>query len=841
MDQIPLDSKGAIARSRTRYKGGRSIKNAHESGKPSGPSSEQFQQIKGHGLLTHRHASWSPSNPCDSHAAPIHTAQALKNVEGCRQRVKDAVSTPIDRNDTHDQDTPGADTSDIRQQKSPANFSPQNAREAYTSDVKVRSVTAPNSRRSVHDHAISSGEASKLQGATNVNAKERLQDVHSAVCQTPLRHTDHTRTKAPIELRSHEREGINALGRSRALPEKAHTHHAAGPIDFENSSASKGKLKTTTTTIQIPIEQHGSAKRPGFDAPISAVNAGERRVTVKYNQSTISVPITPSTTPLDIVRAASVQLSVVIKPNAAVLMESFRQLGLERPLRRYEHIRDVMNSWANDAQNALIIVPSPTGGRDDDLNFHCVSTSQPGGASVRIYHSQRPGSWEKRWITLRADGQVLAAKRDEMVNICHLSDFDIYVPTIRQISKRIRPPKKLTFAIKSQQKSSMFLSTENFVHFFSTHDKTLAAQWYKAVQEWRSWYLIHVMGEGQNEGQASQSLHGARGQRRPSASDAHDSGTFKRPAFTSGYELADPHEQYKADPLAIGSRLTKANSSNNKRNAERLPGPPAATDQKLSRDVNKTAPATHGQASGFAKSQPAQQIDSELFAATGLLGRTYTQRKKVHQESEGHLSKIEAPTLAIPTTINLGIKRVSSQRQKQRPLVDLTPQYDEPPQHRKSKGIQPEHVPEGGLIEVATSPEKAIPIPPVPTWQRQRHGSAESQSGVGRSEFPCGEDIAGNATNMRHLSTSPKEAPFTNGLLARNNASQGSRGHGRGVQTGDRHSETPMIDLAEDSEYAPGSLLASVERSGDRHRALVIQREKRKELNVAVGEGILEQ
>ena len=281
------------------------------------------------------------------------------------------------------------------------------------------------------------------------------------------------------------------------LPTKSLTRRITGYRGEHRRAQSKEELKRI---ISAPIanEPPQDIITPAFDAPISAVNAGERRVIVMYEQSVMSIPVTPSTTPTDIIRCVGEQSMKSLNPRITVVLESFKQLGLERPLRRYEHVRDVMNSWDNDTQNTLIIIPSPTGGQDNDLDLSHVSSSQPGETSVHIYHSQKPRHWDKRWVTLRTDGQVLIAKKNggETTNICHLSDFDIYIPTPRQISKQIKPPRKVCFAVKSQQKSSMFISTENFVHFFSTSDKALASAWYKAVQEWRSWYLVNVMGEG---------------------------------------------------------------------------------------------------------------------------------------------------------------------------------------------------------------------------------------------------------------------------------------------------------------------------------------------------------
>lgn len=247
------------------------------------------------------------------------------------------------------------------------------------------------------------------------------------------------------------------------------------------------------------IKAGGGGIVPQIDAPISAVNAGDRRVLVECNKSSIKLPVTPTTTPVDLIRSCETVLSESIDPKMSVLLESFSKAGVQRPLRKYEHVRDVMNSWDDDAQNSLILVPIAHGA-DEELDEARIPKTQP-EYSCFIYHSQKPGKWKKEFITLKADGQMTMAKNEtgkEECNMCHLSDFDIYSPTQRKL-KAIKPPKKTTFAIKSQQKSNIFSDTTNFVHFFSTGDRETSTRFYQAVQGWRSWYLVNVMGEGKRE------------------------------------------------------------------------------------------------------------------------------------------------------------------------------------------------------------------------------------------------------------------------------------------------------------------------------------------------------
>lgn len=513
--------------------------------------------------------------------------------------------------------------------------------------------------------------------------------------------------------------------RLAAQPQRPHAFRAgssreelkrmiSGPIPAVNQETAVSPPTKTELRINPshPPTSPELSLAPRFDAPISAVNAGQRIVRVKYEGNDIFLPITPSTTPVDVIRAAARQLSAPIDERSTALLESFKQVGLERPLRRYEHIRDVLNSWDNDAQNALVIIASPSGGKDDDLDVRHVSKGQPGEITVNLYHSQKPGTWDKRWITLRSDGQIVVAKKrgSETTNICHLSDFDIYIPTPRYASKKINPPKKVCFAVKSQQKSSMFMTTQNFVHFFCTNDRSLGTSWYTAVQEWRSWYLVNVMGEGQktsNEASASSDTQVTPGSGAPCYKP------HSRPSVEGSSRIqnnAQPGIQPGTVSSPIRSRPVKSVLQ--------------MRSKKLIKDSGTDA---HRPDHPMYQAPVSAMPPVEPFDPASLLGRTYTQKQKALQRSQAPPTDLPPP---MPITAHRnnsphraefvnGVKRHSSQRHKPKPLVDLTPVYQEPPQHsKKGRGVIPPQVPVGGLVEVATSPDNPIDVPSATTWRK---------------------------------------------------------------------------------------------------------------------------
>ncbi|OKL64545.1 hypothetical protein UA08_00484 [Talaromyces atroroseus] len=615
---------------------------------------------------------------------------------------------------------------------------------------------------------------------------------------------------------------------------------------------------------------------PGIDAPVSAVNAGERRVLVKYRSSSIKLPVTPTTRVKEIIYSAANCFSERVDPKSAIIVESFSPLGLERPLRRYEHVRDVLNSWSADHANALVIPDSPFAGATQRLELSAVlAAAQPKDAKFQLYHSSKPGKWDKRYITLRADGQVVLSKKSDakekdFVNICHMSDFDIYTPTARQISKSIRPPKKICFAIKSQQKSSIFISTENFVHFFATNDSMLAEGFHDAVHGWRSWYLVHVLGVGQKQAEAANANANANG-------TAKESSTHQRHVSTDSvsYQLGSfkPLIEFgrNIDPaIATAPEKTDSTSSTRdmflrKKKARDHAPPPSSFPVNVPTLDTNTKPEPLS---------PTHDDDSP-FSPDSLLGRTYSQRQTAQREREAKeaeetgpflaqgLLKNLSPTNSEPPFSNpssssrqnsrsntirshqeggLSQSRSNSVRQKAKPLVDLTPTYREPPQHvRKGHGVKIDAgIP---LVEAATGLEPVPGMPAIPsatTWRREETAARPTTASASAAAAAANESSSASISSRRRANTvkgqqqhhhhypqngyasvSDVAMPFMpNGLIALSsgnnntaNAQANSTSIGRGVATGDRHATRPLLDLNPHSQFVEGSLLRNIERN----------------------------
>lgn len=613
-----------------------------------------------------------------------------------------------------------------------------------------------------------------------------------------------------------------------------------------------------------------------------------QRVSILCNNKTFLLPVTPETTAQDLLRSASTVMTEKIDPTADILVENFAKVSVARPLRMYEHVRDVLNSWDNDTQNDLEVVNAAFQGHDmGALLAAKVPDGKPEGMSCFIYYSSKPGKWGKKYVTLRADGQLVMAKNDsakEQESICHMSDFDIYRPTERK-QKKIRPPKSTCYAVKSQQKSNIFSDESRYVHFFCTSDERTAAKFYNMLQGWRSWHLKHVMGEGLKKPTAQEAKPGnaflaktkalggmeqgpasASHTRNASDSSFYQLGSFK-PLFDLeefGKNLDQSVQSSSAQDTSLGRSNTRAMHARKMSTRQKAPPPMAYARTGGLVDEIPDMPIPDPTE---ALTQNPSRTDEETFSAGGLLGRQYTQRQRAAQERE---AKSTGPFTDGPSLINnvdallaaqlqpqpesslarrssvrshhrssSDIQRSASTRLKPRPLVDLTPTYKEPPQHRnKGKGFHPETG--GALIENATSIEDAIVVPPSVDWragaQRPTTARAHGSYGAGGHERTRslrggrGEGLAAYTVNNHSGGVSDDRAAFTGGLLARAGMGQGAQvaGHGVGVGGGGGVGEggrtrgngngngngngKPLVDLSEGSKFREGSLLRGVER-----------------------------
>ncbi|UNI18839.1 hypothetical protein JDV02_005083 [Purpureocillium takamizusanense] len=382
------------------------------------------------------------------------------------------------------------------------------------------------------------------------------------------------------------------------------------------------------------IEPGGKGIVPQTDAPTSASNGGERIVMVRCQSATVNLSISAETSPDEIIQAVAQRTKQQLSTSSYVVIECYFALGLERRLRRYERVRDTLNSWDNDQQNSLLIMPadSPMDLKGLELSSVPRTEDSPPGFCVQLYHSSRPGKWTKRWVTLLESGQMFVSKKPhsgpsdkDSTVICHLSDFDIYTPKQSEMRRSLKPPKRLCYAIKSQQKTIVFPNGENFVHFFCTDDDALAARFCELVHGWRSWYLANMLVDLEKES--------------------------KGPAQANVGPLISRAMSKRNPNGALGVSLDKT--------AEPLWDVTGFKSSDITTLTRTLTLASKDRARAkTAQSSPTVEEDAE-FAAGGLLGSAYDKRAAEAATTSTRIIKVEGPFTDGPSLLNGGVAQKS--------------------------------------------------------------------------------------------------------------------------------------------------------------------------------------
>ncbi|KZL65884.1 ubiquitin-like protein [Colletotrichum tofieldiae] len=506
------------------------------------------------------------------------------------------------------------------------------------------------------------------------------------------------------------------------------------------------------------IQAGGGGIVPQTDAPTSASNAGERRVTIRCLQSSISLPVTPDTTPNEILYSAANLMTHNINPQTSVVLECYFSYGLERRLRRYERVRDVMNSWDRDTQHCLLIVPGDSVDKYPHLNLEGVPRTidpPPGLVNFVLYHCNRPGKWNKRYITLMESGQVFFSKKKDAklsdkdaVSLCHLSDFDIYEVTEKDMLKNIRPPKKNCIAIKSQQKNSVFQNTENFIHFFATDDSRLAGDFQRIIHGWRSWYLVNKKVDLTKK---TKSHHSSVEKPASTASGLSRNGTVHR-TRTSVDET--PYTIGTFSPLLDMDKFDKPIDDYGK-DSDRPAARPAeqlSTPRQTHKVVSRSR-TTHSFSPPAAKKLIDPFAKDQEFRSGGLLGRGYEGRKQQAEKAAeeqhspdspftgGHslLNQVPEPDRQLP-------ERRGTVRSSRSTAADPTPlprSRSRPPAPRQATSSRPK-TSDGGS---SSSGKREMPQPLVDLTPKVPHLPSAWRDAQGRGvKAPNGKPLIEMAT-----------------------------------------------------------------------------------------------
>jgi len=274
-------------------------------------------------------------------------------------------------------------------------------------------------------------------------------------------------------------------------------------VSTEDKRLDRAKLARPTRGPQLthdtdpynfpPGEQDGSFRGeralrspplPTYEAVISKPkpeNLWQQRIFVGDLQRFNMVEVGGSTSAQDVVGVLERQGE--LDGNGWMLFELAQDFGMERPIRSFELLSDVTNSWDTEKTVNLLVLKrtrlAPL------LALSAMPTSSPTYRGY-IECEVKRGKWSKRWMELR-EHSLWLSKRDSMKDetfLCKLSNFDVYSVTRVQKS-----PKPFVFAVKSTDNLAFFENTADYLHTFSCKEKE-GLEWMSNILLARS-YILH--------------------------------------------------------------------------------------------------------------------------------------------------------------------------------------------------------------------------------------------------------------------------------------------------------------------------------------------------------------
>ncbi|GAA5832843.1 hypothetical protein JCM11251_000501 [Rhodosporidiobolus azoricus] len=161
------------------------------------------------------------------------------------------------------------------------------------------------------------------------------------------------------------------------------------------------------------------------------------------------------------------------------LFEVWRNMGIERPIREYELIADVVKTWDSDSA-VLVFRRTPLW---PIISSHArLHPTLPRTGTVQI--ELKKGKWSKRFLELK-DGVVSHSKSDkgkDPTTLCQLTNFDVFFVN-PQTADQLKAPKPFVFALKSRLTRAHFEEKSEWVHFLSVKTADEMNAWAKTILE----------------------------------------------------------------------------------------------------------------------------------------------------------------------------------------------------------------------------------------------------------------------------------------------------------------------------------------------------------------------
>ena len=264
---------------------------------------------------------------------------------------------------------------------------------------------------------------------------------------------------------------------------QAAMYHGRPSVD---SSAAHGDAQMQRAPSALPSNGPSSQEGSSAQGAATADPRQPHKVFILSRQrfTVVEVPVSARARDLALEVIERERLPMDDSKGGWVVFDCSAQLGIERPLREYEVITDVVNVRAHPRTDFFLIKRTEL---SPYLSIRSVPGSSPAIAGW-VYVQDRKKKWNKRWLELRDHGLYHAKneKGKDETAICQISTFDVYLVD----SAAIKMPKANGFALRSQDPITMFEKPEqDYMHYFCLTDPAAHRDWVRSILNARTYIL----------------------------------------------------------------------------------------------------------------------------------------------------------------------------------------------------------------------------------------------------------------------------------------------------------------------------------------------------------------
>ncbi|EXX70083.1 uncharacterized protein OCT59_011008 [Rhizophagus irregularis] len=249
--------------------------------------------------------------------------------------------------------------------------------------------------------------------------------------------------------------------------------------DKKRGARSKFELENDPKLLinQISNKQKNDEPHIEKDEPKSSSGKITTQFFIEESKEYKSITLTPEMTALEVMNIFRSN-NTISDAGAWTIFEVVEEYNLERPLRDWESVAWVIGTWELGKKNSLVLRKYA---HRNALTLAGFNERTPLVSGALYILDIKKNKWQKRFVQIK-DGSLYHSKDYKGTNetfLCSMVSFDVYVcmKTFKTF------PTNFVFAIKSQDKITMFENPENdYMHYLCADHLEKMNEWIIAVR-----------------------------------------------------------------------------------------------------------------------------------------------------------------------------------------------------------------------------------------------------------------------------------------------------------------------------------------------------------------------